>query len=129
MNNKGFTLVEMIVSVVILAVAILALNSSTASLARISMEAEKKALAVQACEDRISYIRMHPVYQQLDSFFTESNGTVVGMSGFSRKTDITRVITQGEREGKYIDYTRITVTVDGPGLEEAISRTVTIGQF
>jgi len=128
MKKSGFTLVEMMVSVVILAVAILALSTSTARLTTIAMDAEKKALALQACEDRIARIQLHPVYQQLDSLYSESGSTVVGLDGYSRSTVITRVITEGEREGKFIDFTRITVTVDGPGLPAPISRSVTIGK-
>ncbi len=129
MDNKGFTLVEMIVSVVILAVAILALTSSTASLTRVSADAEQRALALQACEDRLARIRLHPIYQQLDSLYTESLAPVDGLDGFTRTTDITRILEAGDRAGKYIDFTRVTVTVAGPGLKEPISRTLTVGGF
>jgi len=128
MNQKAFTLVEMMVSVVILAVAILALSTSTARLTTIAMDAEMKALALQACEDRIALIQMHAVYQQLDSLYSESGSTVTGLDGFTRNTVITRLITDGEREGKFIDFTRITVTVDGPGLSDPVSRSVSIGK-
>ncbi len=129
MNEKGFTLVEMIVAVVILAVGILALSASTTDLARISLEAQRNALALQACEDRIERVRLHPIYQQLDSLYTESGIGILGLDGFSRSTEVTRVIQDGEREGKYIDFTRVTVTVSGPGLDAPISRSVTVGGF
>jgi prepilin-type N-terminal cleavage/methylation domain-containing protein len=127
MNEKGFTMVEMIISVVILAVAILGLSSSTAKLARTAVDAEKNALALQAVEDRMSRIRLHPIYQQLDSVFSETGGEIPGLEGYTRSTFITRVLEQGERPGKYVDYTRVTVTVEGPGLPEPVSRTVAIG--
>ncbi len=127
MNKKGFTMVEMIVAVVILAVAILGLSSSTSRLARTAVDAEKNALALQAVEDRMSRIRLHPIYQQLDSMFTESEAEVPGLPDYTRSTNITRILEPGERDGKYIDYTRITVTVTGPGLPEPVSRTVSLG--
>ncbi len=127
MNAKGFTMVEMIISVVILAVAILGLSSSTSRLARTAVDAERSALALQAVEDRISRIRLHPIYQQLDSVFTESDAEVPGLPDYARSTNITRILDPGERDGKYIDYTRITVTVTGPGLPEPVSRTVALG--
>jgi len=127
MNNKGFTMVEMIISLVILAVAILGLSSTTARLARVAVVAETNALALQAVEDRISRIRLHPVYQQLDSLFSESDVEVPGFPEYTRSTNLTRILLPGDRDGKYIDYTRITVTVDGPGLTEPISRTVALG--
>ena len=128
MNERGFTLVEVIISVVILAVAILSLSSSTASLVRVAVDVEKNALALQACEDRIARIRLHPIYQQLDSLYTESGAEILGLEGFTRSTEITRIITDGEGEGKFIDFTRITVKVDGRGIGKPISRTVTIGK-
>jgi prepilin-type N-terminal cleavage/methylation domain-containing protein len=129
MSKNGFTLVEMIVAITILAAAILALSTSSSSLARVALETETRALALQACEDRIAEIRLHPIYPQLDSLYSENGSGVVGLEGFSRNTEITRIIREGEREGKFIDFTRITVTVNGPGLSNAVSRSVSIGHF
>lgn len=129
MKKNGFTLIEMIVSVVILSVAILALSTTTTRLASLAMGAEKNALSLQAVEDRLAEVRLHPIYQQLDSLFTESGSTVPHLDGFTRSTNITRVITDGDREGKYVDITRVTVEVRGPGLDTPLSRTVTIGGF
>jgi prepilin-type N-terminal cleavage/methylation domain-containing protein len=127
MNQKGFTMVEMTIAVVILAVAILGLATSTSRLTRVAMDAENKALALQAVEDRMAHIRLHPIYTQLDTVFTESGTDVPGLDGYTRDTEITRILQSGAEDGKYIDYTRITVTVDGPGLENPVSRTVSIG--
>ena len=128
-NDRGFTLVEMIVSVVILSVAILALSTSTTRLIGVAMSAETNALALQAVEDRLAEVRLHPIYQQLDSLYSESGSAIPHLDELSRSTVITRVIRQGEREGKFIDFTRITVEVDGRGLPEPVARTVTIGVF
>ncbi len=129
MNQRGFTLVEMIVSITMLSLGILALSSSTTRFSIVAMEAERKSLALQACEDRMARIRLHPIYQQLDSLYAESSSPILGLDGFTRATSITRVIQEGQPAGKYIDFTRITVKVSGPGLTEPISRSVTIGQF
>jgi prepilin-type N-terminal cleavage/methylation domain-containing protein len=127
MNTKGFTMVEVVTSLVILALAIIGLSSTTARLAKVAVDAEQRALALQAVEDRMSTIRLHPIYQQLDSLFSESETEVPGLPDYTRNTAITRVIQPGAQEGKYIDYTRITVTVTGPGLSDPISRTVALG--
>jgi hypothetical protein len=120
-------MVEMTISVVILSTAILALGSTTSSLSRISVVAESNALALQACEDRIARIRLHPIYQQLDSLYTESGATIPGMEGSTRQTRITRVIREGAQPGRFVDFTRITVIVEGRSLSTPISRTITIG--
>lgn len=127
MNRQGFTMVEMMISLVILAFAIVGLSSTTARLARVAVEAENKALALQAVEDRLARVRLHPIYQQLDSLFEESSAQIDGLPDYTRTTSLNRIIEPGERDGKYIDYTLVTVTVEGPGLAEAISRTVAIG--
>jgi prepilin-type N-terminal cleavage/methylation domain-containing protein len=127
MNNKGFTMVEVVTSLVILAVAIIGLSSTTARLAQVASGAETRALALQAVEDRISRVRLHPIYQQLDSVFSESDVEVPNMPDYTRTTTLSRILEPGERDGKYVDFTRITVSVDGPGLEEPISRTVAVG--
>ncbi len=127
MNNKGFTMVEMIISLVILGAAVMGVGSATARLSRTAMEAEKSGLALQAVEDRISRIRLHPVYQQLGATFTESEVDVDGFPDYTRSTSLTRVIQAYGPYGKSIDYTQITVTVNGPGLAEPVSRTVAIG--
>jgi len=127
MNNKGLTMVEVTTSLVILAVATLGLSSTTARLARVAVDAENRSLALQAVEDRLSTIRLHPIYQQLDSIYSESESEIPNLPGYKRSTTLNRVIKPGERAGKFIDFTRITVTVDGSGLEEPISRTVAVG--
>lgn len=127
MTRKGFSIVEVLTSLAILAVAIIGLSSTTARLARVAVDAEQRTLALQAVEDRMATIRLHPIYQQLDSLFTETHAEIPGLPDFTRSTTITRIIQPGDREGKYIDYTRITVTVQGSGLSDPISRTVALG--
>jgi prepilin-type N-terminal cleavage/methylation domain-containing protein len=126
MRPRGFTLVEVIISVVILGVAILGLSAAATSLIGNSTEATAHARALAAVEDRMAQIRMHPVYEQLDSLFSESEVTIDELPGYTRSTSITRIEQDGTG-GKVIDYTRITVSVEGPGLDPSISRTVEIG--
>ena len=126
MKRNGFTMVEVIISIVVLSVAVLAISSSASHLAQVSADAEWRALALQAVEDRLALVHLHPIYSQLDSLYTESNSTIPGLPGYTRKTAISRIIQSGEG-GKYIDFTRITVTVEGPQLPAPLKRTVVIG--
>lgn len=126
MNQKGFTLLEVIVSIVILAVAILGLSASTTTLIGRSTEATVRARAMNAVDDRLALVRMHPIYPQLDSIYSETSTELTGFPGYTRTTAITR-IQQDVPGGKTIDYTRITVTVDGPVLRNPISRTLEVG--
>lgn len=126
MKRNGFTMVEVIISIVLLSVAVLAIGASASHLAQVSADAERRALALQAVEDRIALVQLHPIYPQLDSLYTESNSTIPGLPGYTRMTAISRIIQQGEG-GKSIDFTRITVTVDGPQLSAPLKRTVVVG--
>jgi hypothetical protein len=127
MNKRGLTMAEVTTSLVILGVAILGLGSTTARLTRVALDAEARALALQAVEDRVSRVRLHPIYQQLDSLYSESGVEIPGLPDYTRSTILVRVLEPGSSPGKFIDYTRVTVTVSGPGLDEPVSRTVAIG--
>jgi prepilin-type N-terminal cleavage/methylation domain-containing protein len=125
MNRDGFTLVEVIFSVVILAVALLGLGASAGSLIGTSEQATLSARALNAVEERLSRVRMHPMYAELDSLFSESGAAIPELPGFTRDTDITRIRMDGEGE-KVIDFTRVSVSVEGPGLSKVVSRTMEV---
>jgi type II secretory pathway pseudopilin PulG len=126
-NQRGFSLVEATTSLVVLAVAILGLTATSARLTQVTAEAENRALALQVVEDRISMIRLHPVYQELDSLFSETGSEIPELPTFTRSTSLSRIRQPQGDNGRYLDYTRITVTVSGPGLNEPVSRTVAVG--
>lgn len=124
-TEGGFTLVEVTIALVILAVGILGIASSAGRLGQVNTTARAEAIALQAVQDRISMVMLHPNYGKLDSIFskTESN---VPSTGYSRVTKVTRKQTTGTG-GKKIDYSDIQVTVTGPGLLAPVSRTQTVG--
>ena len=127
MNARGLTMVEVTISLVILTIAVFGLGYTTARLTRVAVTAEARALALQEAEDRVSRIQLHPEYHQLDSVFSESGTAVPWLPGHTRTTSVQRVLLPGRLPGRFIDFTRVTVTVDGPGLSEPVSRTVAIG--
>ena len=125
MGRKGFTLVEIMVALVILAVGILGISSSAGRIGLVSATVERDAVALQSVEDRLAMVLLHPNYAKLDSLFskTESN---TPSSGLQRVTQVVRNQTTGPG-GKIIDYTDIIVTVSGSVLSAPISRTQTVG--
>ena len=124
-GNAGFTLVELVVALVILAVALLGLSASTTGLVRSVSEEEIKATLLQAVEDRISEVRMDPRYGGLETLYENEESDVLGLDGYTRSTAVERV-EASVAGGGVRDYTVVVVTVKGPGLEEPLSRRVVV---
>jgi len=121
----GFTVVEVLVALVILAAGLLATAVSTSRLSTASASAESEAVAIQAVDDRLGLVLSTPSYGALDSLFdaTEDN---VPREGFTRTTSVSRV-QEDLAGGRVLDYTRVTVRVEGPGLESPITRSAVRG--
>jgi prepilin-type N-terminal cleavage/methylation domain-containing protein len=119
LKRAGFTLVEICVALVILAIAVLGIAASAGQLASLSASAESRAVALQAV------IQLSQNYGALDSVFTstESNNPEPGLT---RATDIVRTRT-AMPGGQFLDYTTITVIVSGPRVTPAISRSLVVG--
>ena len=125
MTTRGFTLIEVVVSLVILAVGILGISTSVSRLSLTSASIEQRALALQAAQDRISLILLHPRYGELDSLFTATETDLPGLEGFTRTPSIVRIRNPGSA-GRVEDFTRITVAVDAVLLTRPVTQTVMV---
>lgn len=121
--ERGFTLIEVIVAMVILSVAVLGMASSATRLATTSATAELRALALQAAEDRLSRVRLDPRYGGLDTLYSGIETGFFGVSGMTRTTSVAHV---QQSAPNALDYKRITVTVTGPMIDPPISRLLVI---
>ena len=126
MRREGITAVEVMVSVVVLFLAIVATSTSASYLSQVSADTVKRALALQEVENRIALVRLHPVYSGLDSAFSERGCAIPGLPGYTRTTAVSRFISAGE-SGRRIDLTKVTVTVEGPHLVEPLRSIVVVG--
>lgn len=122
-KDRGFTLVEVVVALVILSTAVLGLASSASRLATSSAAAELRALATEAVEDRIAEIRLDPRYGGLDTLYAGVDTDMFGILGVSRTTTVQHV-QQGPPAA--LDYKRISVTVTGPMISPSISRQIIV---
>jgi prepilin-type N-terminal cleavage/methylation domain-containing protein len=121
----GFTLIEMVVALVVLAFVVLGTAYTSAILARNAAEAEIQAMALQAVESRISVVRMDSRYVELDDLYTATETDLVGLPGFTRETSVTRVRLPGTG-GLTRDYQRVLVSVSGPFLGSPITREIVV---
>lgn len=124
--REGFTMVELLISLVLLAFGILGMQTATARMVRTTIAKDAETVAAQIAEDRIDEIQGDPSYSTLTARYAEPPTPVEGQPGMNRETVVTRYRqTVGARE---VDYTRVTVNVTGPGLARPVSRTISIGR-
>ena len=123
---RGFTLLEVLVALIILTVAVLGVASSAGRLSTVSAHTQVRTLALQSVEDRLSLIRLDPRYVELDSIYAGQEDQLPGLDGFKRTTAVART-EDVQVGGTVIDYQHISVTVEGPGLPNPITRTITLG--
>jgi type II secretion system protein I len=124
-RHDGFTLVEVVVALVILSTAVLGLAATSSRLATTANNAELRALALEAVEDRVAEARLEPRYGALDSLFSGTEGDILGSAhpGYDRVTKVTRVTATSPVP---LDYTEILVAVTGPLLNEPVQRQIVV---
>jgi len=122
-EEKGFTLIEIMVAIVMLSVAILGLSASSSKMLEPTNSAETEFIALQYVEDRLAEIRMDPRYGVLDSLYVATESTLPGLAGAQRVTAFARTRTL-QASGKYIDYWTVTVTVSGGRVPAPVARSL-----
>ena len=120
-DQRGFTLVELIIAVGLLMMVVLGMATTTVRLVRLVAESDWRATAIELADDRIQLIAMDPDYDQLEAKYSGTE------SGFPTLTGVTRETYIVYFGGSDQDFKKITVTVSGPGLEQPVTRSVTVG--
>lgn len=120
-NRRAFTLIEVMISLVMLASVALCLTTATAPLIRMAATTRVRTQANEVANALIAQVRTWPEYSTLDATFA---GTVANwpMPGWSRTTIVVRTGGQGQAN----DFKRVTVTVVAPSLTAPIQRTITV---
>lgn len=124
-SSSGFTLVEVIVALTIFMVGVLGLGGTGVSLIRNAIELETREIALQAIGDRLTTISVDPRYEALDSLYAGTESDVFGR--FTRTTTVARTQT-AVTGGGTLDFTTVNVAVSGGGLDESLSRSITVAQ-
>ena len=123
-RRRGVTLIEIMISVVILSVVLLGLGRYMVTFSRTVRASEARTMAVALASGRISEIRASPNYQGLETNYATTEATITGFPGYTRVTAISH--TGGPRPTYTNDYKTVTVTVNGPGLSAAIKKTIIV---
>ncbi len=119
-RREGFTLIEIVIAMTILLIVMLTLVTMTGRAVHVTTTSEREQAAIQLVTDRTDEVRTNPNYAGLDSIYAGTETSFATLQGFRRVTTITRITSGGQ------DYKKITVTVTGPGIATAVSRTVTV---
>lgn len=123
---EGFTLAELLVALVILSVGILGVQLATTRYLNTVTTSDRRAEALQLARDRLDQIRTDPAYDRLVQRYHNVVETEI-LPGLTRRTLVVRDTT---RTGKdhLIDFTRVTVVVEGTGLTQPIKRSQSVGR-
>ena len=123
-QRDGFTIVEILLALLLLSFVVLGFQAATGEIIHYAAQSDRQLVAVQLVEDRLALIRLDPDYEALEPRYESTESTIHGFAGLTRSTVISRTMVT-EATG-VLDYTRITVTVDGNGLREPVARTVVV---
>ena len=127
-TRRGFTLVEVVVSLVILGGVFLGLALFVSNMAHSSAYSRLEDTAEDLVADRLETVKSATDYAAIDSLFTTTEGVIPGSqyAGFSRQTIVDRV---GGQPADSVDYKLITVIVTNPALPKPVRKTTAIAAF
>ena len=119
-RRHGFTLVELVVSVVILRVTVVALLRFGGLFARANSDATARSVASRIASRRLEEVRRTTRYFLVESF-VESNAIPPGFADYRRRTQVLRI--GGSNRTDVADYKVVTVTVTSSRLPAAVIKT------
>ena len=122
-SERGFTLIEVMMALTIIAGVLLAMGAATASFVHEVAVGNRNAMALQLVDDRIETVQTDPYYAGLDTAYAGTETDFPTLPGYTRTTTILAV----GGAGQSVNYKKVTVTVAGPGLAQPVARTITVG--
>lgn len=124
MNRRGFSLIEVMLAVVILAVVLTGLARYTGQFLHTVSISGVRTVAAEVARERISLVDQDPSYTTLAATWA---GTKTGFPGYpqmQRVTTVSRVTGVAPPR----DYTIVTVRVSEPTMGQAIDVTTVVAQ-
>ncbi|GAC1465268.1 MAG: hypothetical protein PVSMB8_17170 [Vulcanimicrobiaceae bacterium] len=125
----GFTLVEVMFALVILASAVLGLGVFAGRQAHTLAESRSRSTAGTLVVEQLEKIKGVQQYAQVDGVYAGMiENPVPGHAGYVRTTYVTRVQVVPPNPSP-IDYKLVTVSVTAPGLAGTVKKTTAIAAF
>lgn len=121
--RAGFTLVEVIFAVGMLAGVLLGFAVFTRNFVRASNAATLRAAASDLAVERVEAAKAAPTYAAVDALAGNETSVANAPAGYARRTLVARTVKA------QFDYKTITVTVTHPALATSVSKTTAIAAF
>lgn len=121
--RRGMTLIEVMVSLVLLVGVLLGMGTYTVRFMRGTSDSANLSTASDLVVDRLEQIKGFRTYSTLEANFVAIESPVSGFPGFVRETQITRTNTSTQ------DYKVVTVTVTNPILPHSVKKSTVIAAF
>jgi prepilin-type N-terminal cleavage/methylation domain-containing protein len=122
MRRSGFTLVEMLLSIVVLAIILSSVARYTGQYLHTVTVSTTRTAAAEVARERIGLIDMDPSYTTLAATWAGTQIGFPGYPGMRRITSVARVTGVAPRR----DYTIVTVRVTEPTMGQPIDVTTVV---
>jgi prepilin-type N-terminal cleavage/methylation domain-containing protein len=124
MGRRGFTLIELMLSLVILTIVLVSLAKHTGIFLHTVSTSTARTTAAEVARERIGLVDMDPSYPTLAATWA---GTQTGFPGFPRMQRVTTVSrVTGTTPAR--DYTIVTVRVTEPSIGPPIDVTTVVAR-
>jgi prepilin-type N-terminal cleavage/methylation domain-containing protein len=122
MRRNGFTLVEMLLSIVVLAIILASVARYTGQYLHTVTTSTTRTAAAEVARERIGLVDMDPSYTTLGAVWSGTTTGFPGYPGMTRITNVSRVTGINPRR----DYTIVTVRVMEPTMGAPIDVTTVV---
>jgi Tfp pilus assembly protein PilV len=125
-ERRGMTLIDVTVSMVLLAGVALGMGAFVSQHSRTARAGSTRTVAVELASERLEEVRRATRYDSLETKYGVTEPGVAGHAGYRRATTIRRV---GGGTSDPMDYKLITVTVTPPNGGRAVKKTTALSAF
>ena len=124
--RSGMTLVEVIVSMMLIVGVVLVLGAFSAQFARATAQAHLIVIANELAASRLDAVRQQPTYAAIDSLVRTDTGVKSDFSSYTMQTQMVRI---GGAVTDTVDYKLLTVTITHPAMKKVVTKTTAVAAF
>jgi len=124
--RPGFTLVEVVVALLLLATIVLGLSAATTKMIHASTESARSTVALSLVQERLGQIAADPAYDDLEERYAGvETGELRGVEYRRTTVILHHRVKPNPSSTRVVDWKRVMVTVEEGGRE--VTRIITVG--